>query len=249
MSDTFVSAAEDAPSVARLNACYGQDAALDILETAIHRIFPRRIAAVSAFGSESALLLAMIAEVAPTLPIIFLDSGKHFPETLAYRDRLAAQLGLSNLRTVQPDARALSEEDPLGDLAARDADACCRLRKVLPLERALAGFDAWISGRKRYQGGERQGLAVFSALGARIQVNPLAHWRQDDIAAAFAARNLPPHPLTAQGYRSIGCASCTVRTAVDAASRSGRWPGSSKSECGIHWVDGRPVSRPDSVQP
>lgn len=237
------------PSVARLNACYGNDDAQRILETAIHRIFPGRIAAVSAFGSESALLLAMIAEVAPALPIVFLDTAKHFPETLAYRDRLAGRLGLQNLRVVEPDPRDLAGEDPKGDLAERDADACCRLRKVLPLERALTGFDAWISGRKRYHGGARRSLAVFSALGPRIQINPLAYWRQDDITAAFAARGLPPHPLTAAGYRSIGCASCTVHTAAGSGSRDGRWPGLDKSECGIHWVDGKCSSLRDNPQP
>lgn len=238
-----------APSLARLNACYGQNDALDILTVAIREIFPQRIAAVSAFGSESALLLAMIAEVAPDLPIVFLDTGKHFPETLAYRDRLAAHLGLKNLQTVAPDPVDLRDEDPRGTLAAQDADACCRLRKVLPLERALSGYDAWISGRKRYQGGERGSLAVFSRVGPRVQINPLAHWRPEAVAAALAARGLPAHPLTAAGYRSIGCVGCTARTPTgDLDSRSGRWPGLSKSECGIHWADGKAVSLRDSAQ-
>ena len=240
---------ERLPSVTGLNTCFGRLDAVEVLEKAIHEIFPGRIAAVSAFGSESALLLAMIGQVAPDLPVIFLDTGKHFPETLAYRDRLVAQLGLRNLQVITPDPQDLSGEDPKDDLWSRDADACCRLRKVLPLERALNGADAWISGRKRYQGGTRRELEVFSTLGPRIQINPLAHWTEDEVAAALAARQLPSHPLVSQGYRSIGCASCTFRTAEGACSRSGRWAGTAKTECGIHWVGGKAVSLRDSPQP
>ena len=235
------------PAVARLNDCYGRLDTRDLLQRAIHDIFPGRIAAVSAFGSESALLLALIAEVAPDLPVIFLDTGKHFPETLVYRDRLAKHLGLSNLRVVTPDPAGLRREDQEGRLWATDPDGCCRLRKVLPLKGALSGFDAWISGRKRIHGGERRALAVFTALGPQIQINPLAHWTEEEIEKAFAERGLPAHPLVSSGYRSIGCAVCTAASTGASGGRDGRWPGFTKTECGIHWTAGAPtrVGTPD----
>ena len=234
-------------AVARLNDCYGRLDTRDLLQSAIHDIFPGRIAAVSAFGSESALLLALIAEVDPDLPVIFLDTGKHFPETLVYRDRLAKHLGLSNLRVVTPDPAGLRREDQEGRLWATDPDGCCRLRKVLPLNGALSGFDAWISGRKRIHGGERRELAVFNALGPHIQINPLAHWTEEEIEKAFAERGLPAHPLVSSGYRSIGCAVCTAASTGASGGRDGRWPGFTKTECGIHWTAGAPtrVSTPD----
>ena len=240
---------ETLPAVARLNDCYGRLDTRDLLQRAIHDIFPGRIAAVSAFGSESALLLALIAEVDPDLPVIFLDTGKHFPETLVYRDRLAKHLGLSNLRVVTPDPAALRREDQEGRLWATDPDRCCRLRKVLPLKGALSGFDAWISGRKRNHGGERHELAVFNALGSHIQINPLAHWTGEEIEKAFAERSLPAHPLVSSGYRSIGCAVCTAASTGTSGGRDGRWPGFTKTECGIHWTAGTAapsrVSTPD----
>ena len=226
------------PAVARLNDCYGRLDTRDLLQRAIHDIFPGRIAAVSAFGSESALLLALIAEVAPDLPVIFLDTGKHFPETLVYRDRLAKHLGLSNLRVVTPDPAGLRREDQEGRLWATDPDGCCRLRKVLPLKGALSSFDAWISGRKRIHGSERRALAVFTALGPQIQINPLAHWTKEEIDKAFAKRGLPAHPLVSAGYRSIGCAVCTTASTGASGGRDGRWPGFVKTECGIHWTAG-----------
>jgi phosphoadenosine phosphosulfate reductase len=238
---------ETLPAVARLNDCYGRLDTRDLLQRAIHDIFPGRIAAVSAFGSESALLLALIAEVDPNLPVIFLDTGKHFPETLVYRDNLARHLRLSDLRVVTPDPAVLRREDQEGRIWATDPDGCCRLRKVLPLEGALSDFDAWISGRKRIHGGERRDLAVFNALGSHIQINPLARWTEEEIEKAFAERGLPAHPLVSSGYRSIGCAVCTAASTGASGGRDGRWPGFTKTECGIHWTGGTParVSTPD----
>jgi phosphoadenosine phosphosulfate reductase len=211
-----------------------RQAALFLLRCAIVEEFPGRIAAVSSFGAESAVILAMMAEIDPATPVIFLETGKHFSETLAYRDTLTRLLGLRDLRDIKPDAAELAAADSAGDLWQRDTDACCGLRKVAPLGRALAPFDAWITGRKRYHGAERAALQAVEATDGRIKINPLADWSAADIAAEFRARGLPPHPLALKGYRSIGCAPCTRSTQDGEDARAGRWSGSDKTECGIH---------------
>lgn len=222
------------PEVARLRRLYGRLSAQPLLRAMIEQEFPGRIAAVSSFGAESAVILALIAEIDPATPVVFLDTGWHFPETIAYRDRLAALLGLTNLRSVTPAAADLQREDRDVRLHASDPDRCCHIRKVLPLERALAGRDAWITGRKRYHGGERSQLAVIEDVDGRIKINPLAGWTQAQIAAEFRMRSLPLHPLVAQGYPSIGCAPCTSQAAANDGGRSGRWIDREKTECGIH---------------
>jgi len=219
--------------VARLRRLYGQLAAQPLLRALIAEAFVGRIATVSSFGAESAVILALIAEIDPATPVVFLDTGWHFPETIAYRDRLTKLLGLTNLRSVTPEPSDLQREDRDSRLHAAGPDRCCHIRKVLPLERALAGFDAWITGRKRYHGGERSRLELIEDVDGRIKVNPLAGWTQAQIAAEFRARGLPVHPLVAQGYPSIGCAPCTSQAANDGV-RSGRWIDREKTECGIH---------------
>ena len=213
---------------------YGAADSQAILSAAIHDIFPGRIAVVSSFGAESAVLLDLVAQVDRTTPVIFLDTGKHFPETLSYRDQLVSRLGLTDVRSVAPAAEDLAWADADGTLWRRSPDLCCRLRKVLPLERALSGFSAWINGRKRFQGGLRGRIPVFEAADARLKVNPLADWDLADISKAFADRGLPGHPLAQEGYTSIGCAPCTFKGGGQAGSRSGRWQGRAKTECGIH---------------
>lgn len=213
---------------------YGAYDSHEVLSAAIHDIFPGRIAVVSSFGAESAVLLDQVAQVDRATPVIFLETGKHFPETLAYRDHLVDRLGLTDVRSVAPAAEDLAWADADGTLWKRNPDLCCRLRKVLPLERALSGFSAWINGRKRFQGGLRGQIPLFEASEARIKVNPLAHWGPEAIRQQFEARDLPSHPLTAQGYTSIGCGPCTFKSGSDAGARSGRWQGSEKTECGIH---------------
>jgi phosphoadenosine phosphosulfate reductase len=196
--------------------------------------FPGRIALVSSFGSEAAVLLHMAAEIDRRLPVVFLDTGKLFGETLRYRDQLVRRLDLTDLRIVKPEADALAAGDPDSLLSHRDPDACCALRKVEPLRRALTGFDAWISGRKRYQGALREFMPVIEASGEKIKINPLARWSRERIEAEFAARDLPHHPLEEDGFLSIGCMPCTERVAPDADPRAGRWAGREKTECGIH---------------
>lgn len=212
----------------------------DLIAAALD-VYGPRIAVVSSFGAESAVLLHMVAEIDPNTPVIFLETGKHFPETLMYRDRLIGRLGLKDVRSVRPDGEDLAAQDPDGRLWAQDPDKCCHLRKVLPLDQALSGFDAWMTGRKRFQGGSRARLPAFEREGKHIKVNPLADWTQDDIDRVFAETHLPRHPLVAEGYPSIGCLPCTRRPAEGEGERDGRWAGRAKSECGIHkvwWMQG-----------
>lgn len=223
--------------VAKLSARYAGLDGGDLLRAVIEDEFPGRVALVSSFGAEAAVLLALAAEVDPALPVIFLETGKHFGETLRYRNELAARLGLEDVRSLRPEPFAVRRNDADGTLWRRDPDACCQLRKVLPLRRALEGFDAWITGRKRYQGGVRGELPVFEIDGGRIKVNPLAAWTREQVEAEFAARDLPPHPLEAEGYLSIGCQPCTRRVGSDEDRRAGRWAGVDKTECGIHFLD------------
>ncbi len=217
-----------------LTARYGRLEGEALLEAAVREAFPGRIAAVSSFGAESAVLLWMLARIDPATPVIFLETGKHFPETLAYRDRLVRRLGLTDVRSVAPRPADLGAHDGDGGLWRRSPDLCCHLRKVLPLERALAGFEAWVTGRKRFQAGSRAALPLIESEGGRIKVNPLANWSRERVRAAFREAGLPVHPLSEQGYASIGCAPCTRAPVADGSPRSGRWAGLEKSECGIH---------------
>lgn len=195
-----------------------------------------RIAVVSAFGAESAVLLDMVASIDPAWPVLFLDTGKHFPQTLAYRDHLIAHVKLTNVRSLQPAPGALQAQDFTGELWRQSPDACCRLRKTEPLSEALGMFAAWVTGRKRFHGAERARLEVFELERgtSRLKVNPLARWSGQDVANYLRARKLPMHPLVAAGFRSIGCAPCTLPVGHDESPRCGRWRGRGKTECGIH---------------
>jgi phosphoadenosine phosphosulfate reductase len=206
-----------------------------LLQSLLEGEFPKRLAVVSSFGAESAVILAQVAEIDRGTPVLFLDTGKLFSETLRYRDRLVALLGLRDVRTLVPDAERATAADPHGMLWLVEPDACCALRKVEPLEEALAGFEAWVSGRKRYHGGARTALPVFETdQRGRIKINPLAGWSKGRVDAEFAVRNLPRHPLEAQGYLSVGCITCTDRVRPGEDMRAGRWRDLSKTECGIH---------------
>ncbi|HEX8383900.1 MAG TPA: phosphoadenylyl-sulfate reductase [Sphingomonas sp.] len=193
-----------------------------------------RIAAVSSFGAESAVLLHMIAAVDRDTPVIFTNTQKIFGETLAYRDALSERLGLTDLRVYRPDPRLLAAKDATGLRWSYDPDGCCEVRKVEPLGRALAPFGAWISGRKGFQSGTRRALPRFEAEAGRLKINPLASWSKADLDAYFADAELPRHPLEAQGYPSIGCAPCTSKVQPGEDPRAGRWRGWDKVECGIH---------------
>ncbi|WP_422250849.1 phosphoadenylyl-sulfate reductase [Bradyrhizobium sp.] len=208
----------------------------EVIESALRIVGRERLALVSSFGTESAALLKVMADIDPAIPVIFLDTGWLFEETLAYRDRLIAALGLRDVRSIRPLDEALQREDPNGELWFSDPDACCRIRKVEPLKRALAPFDAWINGRKRFQGGLRGAIPVVEADGLRLKFNPFANVKPADIAAIYAQAELPPHPLTASGFLSVGCMPCSSRAQPDEDARDSRWRGRPKSECGIHTV-------------
>ncbi len=229
----------DAASEAEIEAAaleerYGNLAAQDIVALAIGRFGPGALAAVSSFGADSAVLLHMIARIDPALPVIFLETGKHFGETLDYRDALAADLGLTDLRVMTPRDDLLAARDPDGTLHQRDTDACCDIRKVEPMARAVAPFRAWFTGRKRHQAKTRTELPVFEAVGERIRINPLAKWTTADLAAYMRANDLRENPLVAYGYLSIGCFPCTQPVKEGDDPRAGRWAGLAKTECGIH---------------
>lgn len=204
---------------------------VDLIRAMVTEVFPGKIAVTSSFGAESAVLLDLVAQVDPGVPVIFLDTGELFDETLEYRYRLERRLGLTDVRVVRPNHDELVSAE---DLWRTDADLCCRLRKVLPLERAVAGFSALIDGRKRGHGFGREEIPTVQMAGAVAKVSPLARWDEDMVTRAFSARGLPAHPLLAQGYRSIGCWPCTRPTKPGEPARAGRWAGSAKSECGIH---------------
>lgn len=229
-----------------LNKRYDGASPLEILRDAIREEFPGRVALVSSFGTESAALLHLIAQVDRAAPIIFLDTGKLFGETKRYRDDLIALLGLTGLQTVTPDAAALAERDPKGVLWSQNPDACCALRKVEPLARALAPYDAWFTGRKAFQAATRAALPLFEVENARIKINPIVRWTKGDLDAYFTAHNLPRHPLEADGYLSIGCMPCTSRVESGEDARAGRWRGSAKVECGIHLPAGQMPAQADS---
>lgn len=205
-----------------------------ILRRAIEEEFVDEIALVSSFGAESAVLLHLVSEVAPDTPVVFLDTQKHFAQTLSYRRKLASRLGLTNVQDILPDAEEAKTEDPSGDLWRRDTDACCDLRKVRPLKHALSGFGAWITGRKAFHGGERMHLPAVEWNGTHFKVNPIVSWTPDDVTAYMNEHDLPAHPLVEQGYPSVGCWPCTRPVEEGEDVRAGRWSNSDKSECGIH---------------
>ncbi|MEO6042264.1 MAG: phosphoadenylyl-sulfate reductase [Croceibacterium sp.] len=196
-----------------------------------------RVAVVSSFGTESAVLLHLVASADPAIPVIFVDTQKMFPETLAYRETLSGLLGLANSSVVQPDQAVLAAKDENGLRWSWDPDGCCEIRKVEPLKRAKHGLDAWISGRKAFQSVTRQNLPRFEIEDGRLKINPLGDWTKQDLDAYFAAHDLPRHPLEAEGYLSVGCQPCTTTVAPGEDPRAGRWRGWDKTECGIHSPD------------
>ncbi|MDB5503663.1 MAG: phosphoadenylyl-sulfate reductase [Tardiphaga sp.] len=206
----------------------------EVIAAALRELGRDKLAVVSSFGTQSAALLKVMADVDPAIPVVFLDTGWLFEETLAYRDTLVATLGLSDVRSIQPLEETLQHDDPERDLWFANPDACCRIRKVEPLARALAPFSGWINGRKRFQGGLRAAMPVVEADGVRLKFNPFANVSREDIELIYASAKLPPHPLAASGFYSVGCMPCTSRTAPGEDERSGRWRGNAKTECGIH---------------
>ncbi|MFN3661691.1 phosphoadenylyl-sulfate reductase [Yoonia sp.] len=225
----------------RRNTLHRKSDADTILRHALEDVQIGPVALVSSFGAESVVLLHLAAQVDPAVPVIFLDTEMLFPETLDYQRQIATTLGLTDVRVITPNRNDVLREDVDGLLHQADPDACCDLRKARPLEKALQGFGGWITGRKQFQNGQRAALPLFEKDGARIKINPLAHWSSDDLRGYMEDHNLPRHPLVARGYPSIGCMPCTTRVSAGEDPRAGRWRDSEKTECGIHFENGRIV--------
>ncbi len=227
---------------ARLNDRYRHHAAVEVLRRAVSDPDLGRVALVSSFGAESVVLLHMVSVVAPGLPVLFIDTQMLFPETVDYQREVSARLGLTNVQMIRASEVEIAHHDPDGTLHKVNSDACCDFRKTVPLERVLSGYDAWITGRKRFQNSDRAALEFFEPEPpARLRVNPLAHWRSEDVQDYMVENNLPRHPLVAKGYPSIGCAPCTSPVKPGEDPRAGRWRGSQKTECGIHFIGGKIV--------
>jgi phosphoadenosine phosphosulfate reductase len=234
VSTSDSSALHGAAQVAELDARLQKASPAEIIRAAVAEVGRDKLALVSSFGTESAALLKYAADVDPAIPVIFLDTGWLFEETLAYRDVLISHLGLTDVRTIHPLPDDVAREDAERDLWFSNPDRCCFIRKVEPLERGLAPFEAWLNGRKRFQGGDRASIPIVERDGARLKFNPLANVTADELKALYAVAKLPPHPLAASGFASVGCMPCTSRTAPGEDARAGRWRGRGKTECGIH---------------
>lgn len=219
----------------RRNILHRKSDAQTILRHALDDLHIGPTALVSSFGADSVVLLHMVAQINPATPVIFLQTEMLFSETLQYQQDVAKQLGLTDVRVITPDREQVFTRDNENLLHLHDPDACCTLRKAEPLEHALSDFGGWITGRKRFQNGQRADIPHFEKDGRRIKINPLASWTPQDIAAYIAQHNLPRHPLVAQGYPSIGCAPCTTRVSLGEDPRAGRWRDAAKTECGIHF--------------
>lgn len=237
-----------ATRVAELNARYAHHAAPDVLSHALDDPMVGPTALVSSFGAEAVVLLHMVSVIDRTTPVLFIDTEMLFPETLDYQRDVAKRLRLTNVQVIRPDRDLTFLNDPNNGMHRTNPDGCCALRKTEPLTRALQPYDAWITGRKRFHGGQRQTLNFFEAEGdARIKINPLAHFSREDVAEYITNNRLPRHPLVSKGYASVGCAPCTTRVAEGEEARAGRWRGTDKSECGIHVVDGKVLRKTKDI--
>jgi len=230
--------------VADLNRRYNHQSAVAVLEHALTDPQVGTTTLVSSFGAESIALLHMVSVIDRNTPILFLDTEMLFPETLDYQREVAEKLRLTDVRTIRPNRELTFLNDPNNRVHATNPDACCTIRKTEPLRRALDPFDAWITGRKRYQGGRRARVEFFeNDDDSRMKINPLAFWAPRDVLDYIQNNRLPRHPLVSRGYPSLGCAPCTTRVAPSEDQRAGRWRGLEKSECGIHFIDGQIVRK------
>ena len=224
----------NASKVEELNALHRAASPQTVLRAAVEA-FPGKIALVSSFGAESAVLLHMASQIDKSIPVLFIETGMLFGQTLDYRKSLTERLGLTDVRDIRPDPAQLAANDPKNDLHKTSVDACCDLRKVQPLDAVTKNLDAWVTGRKRFQAATRANLAVFELTDeGQVKVNPLANWGKAELDAYTQEHDLPAHPLVAMGFPSIGCWPCTKAVEEGQDARSGRWAGSEKTECGIH---------------
>ena len=214
-----------------LNAAFVGLTAQQMLSKLLHGGVAGRVAVVSSFGAEAACLLSLVASKDPSTPVVFLDTRKHFAETLDYVDDLMDQLGLTTLVRTRPSPARLAVDDPDGQLHARDADRCCYLRKTIPMIGVLRNYDCILTGRKRFQTADRSTMNIVEVQETWLRVNPLHDWSREQVLEYLDDRGILQHPLVNQGYASIGCEPCTEPSSDV---RAGRWPRSPKTECGIH---------------
>ncbi|MEZ5919987.1 MAG: phosphoadenylyl-sulfate reductase [Parvularculaceae bacterium] len=243
-SETSTATIDKVPGAVELSARYEALDPRDIIADALERPLFVAPAIVSSFGADSVVLLHLAAQIRPNIPVIFIDTGKLFGETLRYRDRLQHLLGLEDVRTIGPRKSHVDETDPMGALNRTDPDACCAVRKTQTLQRALTPFDSWINGRKRHQSTLRAQMPIVEIADNRAKLNPLANWSREEIKEYFVAHRLPEHPLVKEGYLSIGCLPCSDRVKPGDDPRSGRWSNFEKAECGIH-IPATPKKPPD----
>ena len=229
-----------------LNGMFDEKDGLSVLRHALTGdVSPAPIAMVSSFGADSSVLLHMVAQINPNQEVLFLETGKHFAETLEYIEIMKKHLGLTNVRFLEPDTKDVERFDPKGNLWETDPDSCCHIRKTEPLDAALKTYGGWVTGRKRFQTNDRGVLPHFElTTDERIKVNPLAYWDNDDVAAYRKAHDLPAHPLFLKGFLSIGCEPCTSVVKEGEDPRSGRWRGKDKTECGIHFDVSGKIAHP-----
>ncbi|MFK7751261.1 MAG: phosphoadenylyl-sulfate reductase [Sedimentitalea sp.] len=226
---------------ARLNNRFAHHSATSVMAYAL----ANRSALVSSFGAQSVVLLHMLSIIDRAAPVLFIDTEMLFAQTLVYQHELAERLHLQNITILRsPD---IAVQDPKGSLHKINPDACCTLRKTRPLNTALKGYPAWITGRKRFQSSTRAALAFFEPdpTGHRLKINPLAHWSTTDVQTYMEENRLPRHPLVAKGYPSIGCQPCTTPVATGEDPRAGRWRNTDKDECGLHFVNGKLIRQGD----
>ena len=197
--------------------------------------FSGEIAMSSSFQTQSVPLLHMVSSSYPQLPILFIDTGYHFPETIAFRDRLVDSLGL-NLVILKGEQQMEDGAFQVGKpLYLTNPDLCCHIRKVEPMRKAIGNYRAWISGIRRDQSATRARIRVVENTGEQhIRIHPMINWSQADVQRYITQNDLPEHPLGARGFISIGCAPCTRPPLLGEDPRSGRWVGAGKTECGLH---------------
>lgn len=239
MSINTATSIELAARARDLNTAFATLTTQQMLSRILHGGVAGRVAVISSFGAEAACLLGLVASKDPATPIVFLDTRKHFAETLAYVDDLMDRLGLTTLVRSRPSLARLGVDDPDGELHARDSDRCCYLRKTLPMIGVLRNFDCVLTGRKRFQTNNRGKMDVVEVQESWLRVNPLADWTREQVLEYLEDHGILQHPLVSQGYASIGCEPCT-QPSEDF--RAGRWAGTDKTECGIHFTaDGKVV--------
>lgn len=230
---------ELAEKARKLNEAFSGMSTRQMLSRLLHGRVAGRVAVVSSFGAEAACLLSLVASKDPSTPIVFLDTRKHFSETLGYVDDLMDQLGLTTLVRARPSLPSLAADDPDGTLNQRDSDRCCYLRKTLPMVAVLGNFDCVLTGRKRFQTSDRATMDIVEVQESWLRVNPLHNWTHAEVRGYLNDHGILEHPLVSQGYPSIGCEPCT-QPSTDI--RGGRWAGTDKTECGIHiTADGKVV--------